>query len=128
MATHSSTVAWKIPWTEEPGGLQSMGSQILALFDISSISSVFYSVPPRVTFSKTWVVLGAVWAVSFETKVSLRLRFLYLLAEGFPEGKGRRKMQRLAGTVPPGGEKSLPSLQGPSRDRVPFPGHPQQSP
>ena len=27
MATHSSTLAWKIPWAEEPGGLQSMGSQ-----------------------------------------------------------------------------------------------------
>ena len=27
MATHSSTLAWKIPWTEEPGKLQSMGSQ-----------------------------------------------------------------------------------------------------
>ena len=27
MATHSSIHAWKIPWTEEPGGLQSMGSQ-----------------------------------------------------------------------------------------------------
>ena len=27
MATHSSTVAWKTPWTEEPGGLQSMRSQ-----------------------------------------------------------------------------------------------------
>ena len=26
-ATHSSILAWKIPWTEEPGGLQSMGSQ-----------------------------------------------------------------------------------------------------
>ena len=26
MATHSSTLAWKIPWVEEPGGLQSMGS------------------------------------------------------------------------------------------------------
>ena len=26
MATHSSTLAWNIPWTEEPGGLQSMGS------------------------------------------------------------------------------------------------------
>ena len=26
MATHSSTLAWKIPWTEEPGGLQFMGS------------------------------------------------------------------------------------------------------
>ena len=27
MATHSSTIAWKIPWTEEPGRLQSVGSQ-----------------------------------------------------------------------------------------------------
>ena len=26
MATHSSTLAWRIPWTEEPGRLQSMGS------------------------------------------------------------------------------------------------------
>ena len=27
MATHSSILAWEIPWTEEPGGLQSTGSQ-----------------------------------------------------------------------------------------------------
>ena len=27
MATHSSVLAWRIPWTEEPGGLQSMGWQ-----------------------------------------------------------------------------------------------------
>ena len=27
MATHSSTLAWRSPWTEEPGGLQSMGLQ-----------------------------------------------------------------------------------------------------
>ena len=27
MATHSSIIAWEIPWTEEPGGLQSMGLQ-----------------------------------------------------------------------------------------------------
>ena len=27
MATHSSTLAWKIPWMEDPGRLQSMGSQ-----------------------------------------------------------------------------------------------------
>ena len=26
MATHSNLLAWKIPWTEEPGGLQAMGS------------------------------------------------------------------------------------------------------
>ena len=27
MTTHSSILAWRIPWTEEPGGIQSMGSQ-----------------------------------------------------------------------------------------------------
>ena len=27
MATHSSIIAWRIPWTEEPGGLQFIGSQ-----------------------------------------------------------------------------------------------------
>ena len=31
MATHSSVLAWKIPWTEEPGGLQSIGSQRIGL-------------------------------------------------------------------------------------------------
>ena len=29
MATHSSILAWIVPWTEEPGGLQSMGLQIV---------------------------------------------------------------------------------------------------
>ena len=32
MATHSSFLAWKIPWMEEPGGLRSIGSQLF--FDI----------------------------------------------------------------------------------------------
>ena len=27
VATHSSILAWRVPWTEEPGGLQSIGSQ-----------------------------------------------------------------------------------------------------
>ena len=31
MATHSSVLAWRIPWTEEPGGLQSMGSRCRTL-------------------------------------------------------------------------------------------------
>ena len=30
MGTHSSILAWRIPWTEEPGGLQSVGSQRVA--------------------------------------------------------------------------------------------------
>ena len=41
MAAHSSILAWRIPWTEEPGGLQSMGSQtVLATHThILSVSS-----------------------------------------------------------------------------------------
>ena len=35
MATHSSILAWEIPWTEEPGGLQSMGSQGLTRMSYS---------------------------------------------------------------------------------------------
>ena len=31
IATHSNILAWRIPWTEEPGGLQSMGSQTVRL-------------------------------------------------------------------------------------------------
>ena len=36
MATHSSILAWEIPWTEEPGGLQSMGLQERLGFKFSS--------------------------------------------------------------------------------------------
>ena len=32
MATHSSILAWRIPWTEEPGGLWSVGSQRVRLY------------------------------------------------------------------------------------------------
>ena len=38
MATHSSTLAWKIPWTEEPGGLQSMGSLRVGHDSVTSLS------------------------------------------------------------------------------------------
>ena len=41
MAPHSSTLAWKIPWTEEPGGLQSMGSQSRAR--LSDFTFTFHS-------------------------------------------------------------------------------------
>ena len=38
VANHSSTLAWKIPWTEEPGGLQSMGSLEVGLDWVTSLS------------------------------------------------------------------------------------------
>ena len=45
MATHSSILAWEIPWTEESGGLQSMGSQRIESDQISA-SVVSDSLPP----------------------------------------------------------------------------------
>ena len=38
MAPHSSALAWKIPWTEEPGGLQSMGSRRVGHVGATSLS------------------------------------------------------------------------------------------
>ena len=38
MATHSSTLAWKIPWTGEPGRLQSMGSRRVGRYQATSLS------------------------------------------------------------------------------------------
>ena len=35
MATHSSILAWRIPWTEEPGGLQFIGSQFIGTYDMT---------------------------------------------------------------------------------------------
>ena len=40
MAPHSSTLAWKIPWMEEPGGLQSMGS--LRVAGLSDFTFTFH--------------------------------------------------------------------------------------
>ena len=52
IATHSSIVAWEIPWTEEPGGLQSMGSQRVGhderLSLHSLISIIITSAPPSI--------------------------------------------------------------------------------
>ena len=43
MATHSSILAWEIPWMEEPGELQSMGSQKVGLTEqISKHSTAFW--------------------------------------------------------------------------------------
>ena len=48
MATHSSILAWKIPWTEKPGSLQSMGSQSrtrLSNFTATHFSTLAWKIP-----------------------------------------------------------------------------------
>ena len=56
MAPHSSTLAWKIPWTEEPGGLQSMGSQRVGHDWVTSLS-VFTFIHWRRKWQSTAVFL-----------------------------------------------------------------------
>ena len=42
MATHSSTLAWKIPWMEEPGSLQSMGLDTTERLDFQTFQTLRY--------------------------------------------------------------------------------------
>ena len=71
MATQSSILAWKIPWTEEPGGLQSMGSQRIAqdratkdsagwMASYVSQCSVFLCFPVLCLGSKIWLWISDV--------------------------------------------------------------------
>ena len=48
MTTHSSILAWRIPWTEEPGGLQSMGHKELDMAEVIQHACMqTKEVPPR---------------------------------------------------------------------------------
>ena len=57
MATHSSILAWRIPWTEGPGGVQSMGLPRVGLSGVTFTSlpttALFDFFPPRMTFLST---------------------------------------------------------------------------
>ena len=52
MATHSSILAWEIPWTEEPGRLQSMGSQ-----KVGQTERLHFLSPFHFQWRRAWVTL-----------------------------------------------------------------------
>ena len=52
MAIHSSTLAWKIPWTEEPDRLQSMGSQSWARLSDFTFTFTFMTSPELISLSR----------------------------------------------------------------------------
>ena len=59
MATHSSILVWRIPWTEEPGGIQSMGSQRIGHdWETNTSHSL------QITWGYCLVALGTTWLVS----------------------------------------------------------------
>ena len=51
MVTHSSILAWEIPWTEEPGGLQSMGLQRVG-HDLVTKQQLFFITGKKKVFTR----------------------------------------------------------------------------
>ena len=90
MAPHSSTLAWKIPWTGEPGGLQSMGSlrvghnwaTSLSLFTFLHWRRKWQPTPDR----------GAWWAAVYGVAQSLT-RLKWLSSSSSSRGRGRKLEQ-----------------------------------
>ena len=78
MAIHSSTIAWKIPWTEEPGRLQSMGSQRVRHDWATSLHSFLYS--PALTsvhdYWKNHSLVDKVMSLLFNVLSRLVIAFL----------------------------------------------------
>ena len=72
MAVHSSILAWRIPWTEEPGGLQSMGLQMVrhewaTNTTTIKISPEFYLLIPLIlNWTLLWFEKSAVFPVYFQ--------------------------------------------------------------
>ena len=94
MAIHSSTIAWKIPWTEEPGRLQSMGSQRVRHDWATSLSLSISPFPVPGNHSSTfslwiclfwmfhenrimWDVAFCIWFLSFSVIFS---KFIHTIA------------------------------------------------
>ena len=85
-ATHSSTLAWKIPWTEEPGTLQTMGSQRVGYNWVTSL--------PFFLFFNPWIFLpncsskdqqNSLLSHYWSTKKKMLLRSLKIHGLSIPE-------------------------------------------
>ena len=91
MATDSSILAWKIPWTEEPGGLKSIGSHRIR-HDWSDLAHTYHlcyvSVRPWVSYSNAELISMSdqIWRPPLEKKTvngdGQRFRNIYGLKEG----------------------------------------------
>ena len=79
MATHSSTLAWRIPWTEEPGWLQSMGSQRVGHDWVTFTHSAFF----MVQLSHPYMTTGKTKALTIQIFVSKVMSLLFNTLSGF---------------------------------------------
>ena len=70
IATHSSILAWRIPWMEEPGGLQSMGSQRVG-HDSKANTALLLSLVFMNNCIWTWWILNSIWFFWSDSRVPL---------------------------------------------------------
>ena len=80
METHSSILAWRIPWTEEPGGLQSMGSQRVS-HDWVTSSFTFFQVSAKLVNVRWWQTRKIIWPSNRHWGVLEGVLFLFLFYE-----------------------------------------------
>ena len=77
MATHSSILAWRIPGTEEPGGLQSMWSQELDMIEQLSTLAHLLSVSPQGPRALNWQCVNLIFQITSNVKISLFSRWWF---------------------------------------------------
>ena len=99
MAPHSSTLAWKIPWTEEPGGLQSMGSVSQTRLSDFTFTFHFHALEKEIeTHSSVlaWRIpgtAGAWWAAVYGvTQSRTQLKELSSSGSSYSNEKPQRKL------------------------------------
>ena len=80
MATHSSVLAWRIPWTEEPGGLQSMESQSLRHDWVTNTHTHAPGYPYILMEKESSIFLSLYWSSSPHPTWQPNLWFLYFSA------------------------------------------------
>ena len=107
METHSNTLAWKIPWTEEPGRLKSMGSQRVRHDWVTSLSFSFLSKLKVFCFFFNYITWGG--NRCFYTCVTGQKELVIPLISGYPvpwatsgkTGRGSAKSSRAENCRPP---------------------------
>ena len=103
--THSRILIWRIPWTEEPGGLQSLGSQRVRHSLVTNVNDIshltIYHVPVII------LGYGTVTVIFILLVRKLKTRHVKFLSQGYTVGKCWRRYLNLGSLTPGSLESSI---------------------
>ena len=80
MATHSRILAWEVPWADEPGGLQSMGSERVGHNWVSNT----FTIPEQLSFYHNVFCFAFLWVFLPHSLHLPRSQFSFTLSTGVP--------------------------------------------